>query len=323
MQNNNKARLLWIVLFTIHLLFFSAFDFKSNAQSESHYIDAGNVKGLHDLFRFKNDGIYFLSSHRGGPDSNFSENSIETFDNTLNYTYTIIECDPRYTKDSVIVLHHDRTLDRTTTGHGKVSDFTLKELENLHLKDIQGNVTSAKIPTLDEALQWARGKTILVLDKKDVPIEKRVEKITSHHAEAWAMVIAYNYEEAKRCFELNNKIMIEVFINSTEKIIEFEKFGVPWENVVVFVGHFAPEDPDLYQMIHDKGALCIQGTSRNLDRIYKTGEVSKIEDLENEYNELFRSGVDIIETDIPVPLSRILPEIPKTESLKTNFFKTN
>ncbi len=316
------VRLLWIVLFTIHLLFCSAFGYKLNAQSKSYYIDAGTVKGLHDLFRFKNGGINFLSSHRGGPDFSFAENSIETFNNTLQHTYSIIECDPRYTKDSVIVLHHDPTLDRTTTGHGKVSDFTLEELKKLHLKDVNGNVTTAKIPTLDEALEWARGKTIVVLDKKDVPIEKRVQKIMEHNAEAWAMVMAYNYKEAKKCYELNSKILMEIFINSPEKITEFEKSGVPWENVVVFVGHSEPKDPELFQLIHEKGALCIQGTSRNLDRIYSKEEVSKIEDLKNEYIKLFQNGVDIIETDIPVPLSRILPEIPKAESSKTNYFKS-
>lgn len=111
--------------------------------------------------------------------------------------------------------------------------------------------------------------------------------------------------------------------NSPEKIRKFEKFGVPWNNVIVFVGHSEPEDPKLFDLIHQKGALCIQGTSRNLDRIYTKGEVSKIEDLKNEYHALFQKGVDIIETDIPVPLSRILPDLPKLKSAKTKYLKLN
>ena len=63
---------------------------------------------------------------------------------------------------------HDPTLERTTTGKGRVVDFTLGELKQLRLKDNSGNVTEFQIPTLDEVLDWARGKTILVLDQKDV-----------------------------------------------------------------------------------------------------------------------------------------------------------
>lgn len=318
MKKYTNIHWLWIGVLTIWFLFFDA-NYICNAQS-AFYIDAGTPKGLHKLFEYTNDSVFFLSSHRGGPDLGFPENGIETFENTLSHTYSMMECDPRYTKDSIIILHHDPTLDRTTTGHGKVSDFTFEEIKNLYLKDIQGNETPLKITTLDSALVWSKGKTILVLDKKDVPIEERVKKITEHKAEASAIVIAYNYEEAKICYQLNKDIIMEIFINSPEKIQEFEKFGVPWENVVVFVGHEEPENPELFDLIHQKGALCIQGTSRNLDRKYINRDVSDIEDLRDDYNQLFQRGVDIIETDIPVPLSNILPEIQQN-SVKTKYFK--
>jgi len=303
---------------SIHFLVFAGI-FSCSGQKSFH-IDAVAPKALHKLFEYTNDGVFFLSSHRGGPDSGFPENCIETFENTLSHTYSMIECDPRYTKDSVIILHHDPTLDRTTTGLGKVSDFTFEEVKKLYLKDLRGEETSFKIPTLDTALEWSKGKTILVLDKKDVPIEERVKKITEHNAEANALVIAYTYEEAKRCYLLNKNIVMEIFINSPEKIQEFEQFGVPWENVVVFVGHEEPENLELFGLIHQKGALCIQGTSRNLDRKYINGDVSKIEELRSEYNALIKAGVDIIETDIPVPLSRILYGIPPN-SVKTKYLK--
>ena len=66
---------------------------------------------------------------------------------------------------------HDATIDRTTTGTGKVSDYTFEELQQFFLKDREGNVTPYKIPTLEECIVWSRGKTILNLDIKDVPLE--------------------------------------------------------------------------------------------------------------------------------------------------------
>lgn len=309
----------WIVFLSVQFLIITP-NFTCSAQKLFN-IDVGGQKELHKLFEYINDSVFFLSSHRGGPDLGFPENCIETFEYTLSHTYSMIECDPRYTKDSLIILHHDIMLDRTTNGHGKVTDLTFEEINELNLLDIHGNTTPFKIPTLDSALEWSKGKTILVLDKKDVPIEERVKKITEHNAEASVIVIAYTYEEAKRCYLLNKNIVMEIFINSPEKIQEFEKFGVPWENVVVFVGHEEPENSVLFDLIHQKGALCIQGTSRNLDRKYIKGDVSKIEELRDDYNELFQRGVDIIETDIPVPLSHILPGIPQN-SVKTKYFKS-
>ena len=41
---------------------------------------------------------------------------------------------PRYTKDSLIVLHHDPTLQRTTNGNGKLTDYTLNELKEIEIK---------------------------------------------------------------------------------------------------------------------------------------------------------------------------------------------
>lgn len=46
----------------------------------------------------------------------YAENCIEGLENVLTQMPAFFEIDPRLTKDSVIVLMHDATLDRTTTG---------------------------------------------------------------------------------------------------------------------------------------------------------------------------------------------------------------
>lgn len=62
-----------------------------------------------------------MSVHRGGARKGFPVNCLPTFASTLNEVHTLLEIDPPYTKDSA----HDPTLDRTSTGHGRVSDHTL------------------------------------------------------------------------------------------------------------------------------------------------------------------------------------------------------
>lgn len=57
---------------------------------------------------------------------------------------------------------HDETIDRTTTGKGKVKDLTLKEIQSYQLKLDDGTVTSEKVPTLYDALLSGKGKSISI-----------------------------------------------------------------------------------------------------------------------------------------------------------------
>jgi glycerophosphoryl diester phosphodiesterase len=276
------------------------------ASSALHRIEARTPQGLRELFGPSTQPLPFVSAHRGGAHRGFPENCLATFEHTLQHTFAILEIDPRYTKDGAIVLHHDDTLERATTGRGKVSDFTLAELKQLRLKDPEGNTTEFQIPTLDEALTWARGKTILVLDQKDVPATERVKRITAHRAEAYAMVIVNSFKDALACHALNPDVMLEVMIPNRAKAEEFDRLGVLWSRVVAFVGHTPPEDPALYEFIHRRGASCMIGTSRNLDRKFITGQVPEIKQLEPDYRAFLRRGADLIETDIPAHLGPLL-----------------
>ena len=285
-----------------------------------HVIDPKTPEGLQTLLRHNGDALHLVAAHRGGARQGFPENCIATFADTLRHTAAIMEVDPRYSKDGVIVLHHDPTLERTTDSKGRVADHTWAELKTLRLKDPKGNLTPYAMPTLDEALEWARGKTILVLDQKDVPVEARVRKIEEHQAEAYAMLIVYSFAGAKRCHEMNECIMMEVMIPSREQLEAFDKTGVPWSNIVAFVGHSPPQDAGLCAAIHAKGASCMAGTSRNLDRRLLDGQVTTVDALGDEYHALMDKGVDLIETDIPREVGRLLYGTRAVPPSRATFF---
>lgn len=103
---------------------------------------------------------------------------------------------------------------------------------------------------------------------------------------------------------------------------EFDALGVPWGNVVAFVGHTPPEDAGLYGMIHAKGASCMIGTSRNLDLQFTTQKMADLKPLEAGYRAFLERGADLIETDLPAPLGPMLygttPAPPATKA----FFHT-
>lgn len=110
---------------------------------------------------------------------NAPENSLRAIQSCIDMGVDMIEIDVRKTKDDHLVLMHDSTIDRTTTGKGLVSDITFEELQKLFLKDGTGQVTRQKVPTLKEALKLAKDKILVNLDKAysifDVCYEVAVE----------------------------------------------------------------------------------------------------------------------------------------------------
>src|SRR3977135_1360202 len=77
----------------------------------------------------------------------------------------MIECDVHLSSDSRLVVIHDHTLERTTTGTGLVRDHTAAELRRLDAG--QGE----RIPLLQEVVELVLGKVGLVIEIKQAPIQ--------------------------------------------------------------------------------------------------------------------------------------------------------
>jgi len=283
-------------------------------------IVAETPSGLQKLFRFDGHTMPLVSAHRGGTLPGYPENCIATFENTLRHTFSLLEIDLQYTRDGQIVLHHDASLERTTNGTGRVVDHTLRELKELRLKDRECHITEYHMPTLDEALQWARGKTIVILDKKNVPVKACVAKIEEYRAETYAMVMAYSFQDIKTCHELNRDIMMEVMIGNEQRFRGYGETNVPWNHVIAFVGHKPPQDKPLLDKLHAKGVCCLAGTSRNLDRQLRLAKSAELSHLRREYQTRLQFGVDLIETDLPIQLGSLLFAPPGIPESKRQYF---
>lgn len=304
----------------VAIISISGFRLPERPAKGSHIIAVKTPAETKDFFTWTKDRIPFISSHRGGPKKGLPENCFATFENTLQHTWSLIELDPHFTKDSTIVLMHDATLERTSNGTGKVSDHTLAEIRQLKLKDTEGNLTGERIPTLDEAIEWAKGRTIIMIDEKDVSTDVRVRKIREHKAQANALVMAYKLEDAKRCYQLDPTIMMEAaFIHDLNDAEAFDKSGVPWKNVVVFVTHTEPKDKAIFDYVHRKGAMCIRGSSRTIDKEFTDGKLSA-ETLSQRYRQLIRDGSDIIEADLGIEAGEGISSIQKIKSSKQKYF---
>lgn len=281
------------LLFTI-ILFSSC----KNKMS-SYKVSVLTPQEMRDYFSIDSNKIR-ISGHRGGMRKGIPENSIAAMELTLQTTPAFFEIDPRLTKDSVIVLMHDETLERTTTGVGLVSDYTYDELQQFRLKDRWGEVTAYKIPTLKEVIEWARGKTILNLDRKTVPLEMTVNLLKQLNA-CHVMVTVHSAEQALYYYKHNPEIMFSAFIRTMDEFEAYEKSGIPWDHFIAYVGReMNPERFELYRLLRERGVCCMISLAPTAD---------KIEDMSKRteaYREAIGMKSDIIETDFPHELVDVL-----------------
>ncbi|MFD1769151.1 glycerophosphodiester phosphodiesterase family protein [Sphingobacterium suaedae] len=291
---------------SILLILLFAGCFRNNTGNDfmhvSNHNQIFNFAGVEDLYRFltySEKRVPLVSAHRGGPDVDYPENALETFQRVAYKTPAIIECDIALTKDSVLVLIHDETLDRTTTGKGRVNRHTLDELNELYLKDETGNTTNYRIPTLDETLAWGVGKVIFTLDvKKNVPYRMVIDAIRRTKSEAYVVIITYSADQAAVVHNLAPDLMISASIKNSEDLVRLNDRDVPDTRLVAFVGT-SQADKKLTDLLHQHGILCILGTIGNLDdQAAQRGDQLYAEFIEN--------GADILSTDRPLQAAKSL-----------------
>lgn len=113
-----------------------------------------------------------LIGHRGAP-AYAPENTVASFLLALDSGADILETDLWFSKDGVIVCHHDCTVDRVTDGHGNISEMTLKEIKMLRVKRSycelfdQAKYPDEQVPTLREMLALVPANVGLILDLRD------------------------------------------------------------------------------------------------------------------------------------------------------------
>jgi hypothetical protein len=89
--------------------------------------------------------------------------ALSSFARTVDAGFVPVAATVRLTADGVPVLLGADRLDSQTSGHGSVRTLRLAELRALWLKDGAGRVLDERVPTLDEALVWAKRRGAVLL----------------------------------------------------------------------------------------------------------------------------------------------------------------
>ncbi|WP_313511434.1 glycerophosphodiester phosphodiesterase family protein [Sphingobacterium sp.] len=307
------------IFFAGMLALMSSSCFRTNSSSSINNMpqvdQVFNLKTVDDLYHFltyNENSFPLVSAHRGGPSDGFPENAIPTFAEVASKMPAIIECDIAMTKDSVLVLMHDETLDRTTTGKGRVSNKTFEELKDLKLKDNNGELTNYRIPTLEDALQWGIGRVIYTLDvKRSVPYEKVIELIRKTKAEANSIIITYSANQAEVVNRLAPDLMISATIKNRDDLNRLSELSIPDTRLIAFVGTREP-DTALYTLLRQHGIKSILGTIGNLDRSAEKAGYQL-------YADFIVRGADVLSTDKPFEAWKALDFYIKKRNIESPF----
>lgn len=230
---------------------------------------------------------HFIGSHRG--QSGYPENSYAAIDASIKAGYQLVEIDIMMTRDSIIVVHHDRTVDRLSTGEGKIDSLTYDDLISLDFGVKYGaDFKGTRICTLEQILQLAKYNNICLeidlttFSGKIPDVARKCYQEVDKYGLTRSVIFNGYWDTCKLLEELSDGTAnISIVYNSSfKKAEQFAEYRNDYHLTFASIseGNFTKE---LCDVLHYNGI--------------KT-EVWIINDLENAKS-LFEMGCDYILTD--------------------------
>ncbi|GAA4231774.1 glycerophosphodiester phosphodiesterase family protein [Postechiella marina] len=275
--------------------------FSLSCKTETSKLSAKSQSSLLKTYTYKTGSKPVISVHRGGKGlKHYPENCLETLKYINDSIPAIYEIDVAKTKDNVLVLMHDNSLNRTTTGEGPIAAKTFLELNQFYLEDDYGNQTNFKIPLFKDVLIWAKkNQVILTIDiKKSVNVKDVVALIRETKAEDISIIITYDLKQALAANQAAPDLLLSVSCRNQEELDWLLHSKIPTQNMLAFTGTRLSTKA-FYKKVHKNGIKCILGTLGNLD---KQAE-AKGDHLYKKWVDL---GADIIATDRPFEVAKSL-----------------
>jgi glycerophosphoryl diester phosphodiesterase len=164
---------------------------------------------------------------RAGISKRLPENSLEIIQVAIESgVVDMVELDVRPTKDGVLVLMHDATVNRTTNGTGNVSDLTYAQVQALDMNREDDKVTTGiKVPTLKEAFELCKGKMFINLDihGKKVPVGQLAALIKECGMTDHVMIYS-SKDELVDYQNTDPNIIIHPYVSKLSAALEYKQY---------------------------------------------------------------------------------------------------
>lgn len=273
------------------------------------------VTKLLENFRNSEGDDVIVVAHRGDW-RNAPENSIQAIENCIAMGVDMVELDVQKTKDNHLVIMHDKRLDRTTTGKGFVSDWTLDSLKTLSLKNGLGNPEMFhKIPTLEEALIAAKGKVLVNLDKCYAYFDEALQVVQKTETENQVLIKGFykTVEEVQNDLgtTVDSVLFMPVFHLDRQKNIEklidgYQEKIKPLAIELIFEKDTSGVINQLSQIKKKGSRIWVNSLWGSLNAGYE--DELAVKNTDSIYGWYLEKGVNIIQTDRPQLLLDYLRE---------------
>ncbi len=233
-----------------------------------------------------------IIAHRGAS-AYAPENTLSSFEKAIEMGALIIETDVHQTKDSVVVIMHDLSVDRTTNGKGLIKDMSSIDFKQLSIKQ-QKSVLKENPPTLEETIQLINGRCKLLIELKKgnsyyPNIEKHiVDLITKYNAQSWISTIhSFEKEPLMNIAKRDSSINLQKLIVFNLPLVSFN-----------FDKHFNKDDFKNWEGVNVYYKFC---SKRVIRKIHKLGKTVYVWTVNNprKARKLAKRGVDGIITNKP------------------------
>lgn len=215
-----------------------------------------------------------IVGHRGA--SGYApENTILSFQKAIDIGCGRTELDVRLSKDNEVIVIHDAEVDRTSDGHGLISEMNLAEIKKLNCAENQ------KIPTLQEVIDVCKDKIDLYIELKAQGTPKPVNDIIlKNQLLSKVIVISFDIDLIREIKKLNSDIKVGFLFKEYNKEMWDFVNSVPLDYICP---KFPLIDKEIVEKAHGLGVKVFTWTVNER----KVGD--RLVDL----------GVDEIGTDFP------------------------
>ena len=248
------------------------------------------------VFHDSGSSYVMVAGHRSAGNPRHVENSVSAIKSAIKAGVDIIELDVKVTLDSVVVLNHDRNIDRTTNGTGDPESYTWEELSKFRLKKPDGKLTKERLATFEEALLLAKGKALIDIDIKTDNLKPVVDAIKRTGTQNQVFFFDNDYDALHEVLEMLPEALIMPRAYSYEMADSALRVFSP------AVVHIDPKfyTPEVTRLLKENNARIWFNALGNSDKLIRAGEGTEAVD------ELLKHGANIIQTDEPKKLIRIL-----------------
>lgn len=245
---------------------------------------------------------FLVIGHRGDGGS-APENTLTAIEKGIKAGANMLEIDVHQTSDGVVCVMHDKSVNRTTNGQGRIKDLTWNEISQLDAGSwFSDEYKGESVPSLAQVIEKIDGRAQLLIEiKNGTPYypqieEKVVSIVKQYQAERWCVIQSFHMDILQRIHQLDPNIRLQKLAFFTIPALRFS-FDLSF--------HFFHQEQESFIESYNLNYLFV--TEKLIRRLHKEGKKINVwtADSPGVIRKMVNMGVDGIITNHPELANKI------------------